>query len=127
MMEDTMDGVLDDEGLEEEAEEEVEKVLFDLTKGLIGANASTAVPAVRRHPGATVLLLPSPFSLLSLSPLPGLLLSSAGPPACSSGRARSGWGRVGCAGVLSPAVRGFWGSLQPMMCRRTWLRGRRQT
>jgi charged multivesicular body protein 3 len=34
MMEDSMDAVLDDDGIEEEAEEEVEKVLVELTSGM---------------------------------------------------------------------------------------------
>ena len=36
MMNDTMDSVFDEEGLEEAADEEVENVLFELTKGQLG-------------------------------------------------------------------------------------------
>eukprot|EP00045_Choanoeca_perplexa_P001469 m.19821 g.19821 ORF g.19821 m.19821 type:complete len:210 (+) comp10963_c0_seq1:94-723(+) len=44
MMEDTMDSVLDDSDVEEEAQEEVDKVLFELTDGLLGATTSSHVP-----------------------------------------------------------------------------------
>jgi charged multivesicular body protein 3 len=48
MMEDTFDSVLDDSDVEEEAQEEVDKVLFELTDGLLGATTSSHVPQVRR-------------------------------------------------------------------------------
>lgn len=46
MMEETMDG-LDDEELEDEADEEVEKVLFELTDGKLGqaGRVGTELPA----------------------------------------------------------------------------------
>lgn len=41
-----MDSVLGDSDVEEEAQEEVDKVLFELTDGLLGATTSTHVPQV---------------------------------------------------------------------------------
>ena len=56
MMEDTLEG-LEPEGLEEEAEEEVEKVLWELTKGQLGTapaapDDSLAVPAAEETAAA---------------------------------------------------------------------------
>eukprot|EP00730_Choanoeca_flexa_P003632 TRINITY_DN11461_c0_g1_i1.p2 TRINITY_DN11461_c0_g1~~TRINITY_DN11461_c0_g1_i1.p2 ORF type:complete len:211 (+),score=58.62 TRINITY_DN11461_c0_g1_i1:1997-2629(+) len=44
MMDDTFESVMDDSDVEEEAQEEVDKVLFELTDGLLGATASSHVP-----------------------------------------------------------------------------------
>ncbi|KZO93727.1 hypothetical protein CALVIDRAFT_539629 [Calocera viscosa TUFC12733] len=48
MMEDTLQGIDDDEELEEEADEEVEKVLFELTDGKLGqaGTVSTELPSL---------------------------------------------------------------------------------
>ena len=46
MMEDTLDSVFDDEELEYEAQDEVDKVLFELTEGLIGATVGANTPEV---------------------------------------------------------------------------------
>ena len=48
-MEDTFDSVMDDSDVEEEAQEEVDKVLFELTDGLLGATTSSHLPQVRRR------------------------------------------------------------------------------
>lgn len=43
MIQDVMEG-MDEDGLEEEAEEEVNNVLYELTKGMLGEGGSVGAP-----------------------------------------------------------------------------------